>query len=81
MCIRDSVTAIINGNSTGLPSYEISGQENITFPTQSVRNDSMTGYNVYQVLDGADTLVATTEPGDTTATISVPEIMLNIAML
>ena len=32
----------------------------------------MTGYNVYQVLDSADTLVATTEPGDTTATVSVP---------
>ena len=68
----ENVAAIIDGNSTGLPSYEISGQENITFPTQSVRTDSMTGYNVYQVLDGADTLVATTEPGDTTATISVP---------
>ena len=68
----ENVAAIIDGNSTGLPSYEISGQENITFPTQSVRTDSMTGYNVYQVLDGADTLVATTEPGDTTATVSVP---------
>jgi hypothetical protein len=68
----ENVAAIINGNSTGLPAYEISGEQNITFPTQSVRTDSMTGYNVYQVLDGADTLVATTDPGDTTATISVP---------
>jgi hypothetical protein len=68
----ENVAAIINGNSTGLPAYEISGEHNITFPTQSVRTDSMTGYNVYQVLDGADTLVATTDPGDTTATISVP---------
>ena len=68
----ENVAAIIDGNSTGLPAYEISGQQNITFPTQSVRTDSMTGYNVYQVLDGPDTLVATTDPGDTTATISVP---------
>ena len=68
----ENVAAIINGNSTGLPAYEISGEQNITFPTQSVRTDSMTGYNVYQVLDGADTLVATTDPGDTTATISIP---------
>jgi hypothetical protein len=68
----ENVAAIIDGNATGLPSYEISGEELITFPTQSTRNDSMTGYNVYQVLAGADTLVATTEPGDTTATVSVP---------
>jgi len=68
----ENVAAIIDGDATGLPSYEISGEELITFPTQSTRNDSMTGYNVYQVLAGADTLVATTEPGDTTATVSVP---------
>ena len=68
----ENVAAIVNGNSTGLPAYEISGEQNITFPTQSVRTDSMTGYNVYQVLDGVDTLVASTGPGDTTAAISVP---------
>ena len=68
----ENVAAIIDGNSTGLPSYQISGEELITFPTQSARTDSMTGYNVYQVLDGVDTLVATTEPSDTTATITVP---------
>jgi hypothetical protein len=68
----ENVAAIIDGDATGLPSYEISGEELITFPIQSARNDSMTGYNVYQVIAGEDTLVATTEPGDTTATVSVP---------
>jgi len=68
----ENVAAIIDGDATGLPSYEISGEELITFPIQSARNDSMTGYNVYQVIAGADTLVATTEPGDTTATVTVP---------
>ena len=68
----ENVAAIIDGDATGLPSYEISGEELITFPIQSARTDSMTGYNVYQVLAGVDTLVATTEPGDTTATVSVP---------
>jgi len=68
----ENVAAIIDGDATGLPSYEISGEELIAFPIQSARTDSMTGYNVYQVLAGADTIVATTEPGDTTATVSVP---------
>jgi len=68
----ESVAAIIDGDATGLPSYEISGEELVSFPIQSARTDSMTGYNVYQVIAGEDTLVATTEPGDTTATVSVP---------
>ena len=36
------------------------------------REDSLIGYNVYQAIENGDTLVATTEPGDTTATVTVP---------
>ena len=35
------------------------------------REDSLVGYNVYQAIENGDTLVATTEPGDTTATVTV----------
>ena len=52
----ENVAAIIDGDATGLPSYQISGEELITFPTNSARTDSMTGYNVYQVLTGTDTV-------------------------
>jgi|GEM_PF-443824 len=54
--------------------------ENVTrlaepiLPNRTVvsREDSLVGFNVYQVLSSGDTLVATTT-GDTTATIIVPE--------
>ena len=39
--------------------------------TESTREDSLIGYNVYQLVAMADTLVASTENGDTTATIVV----------
>ncbi|MBC8403112.1 MAG: hypothetical protein H8E14_16620, partial [Candidatus Marinimicrobia bacterium] len=39
--------------------------------TESTREDSLIGYNVYQLAGLADTLVASTENGDTTATVMV----------
>ncbi len=39
--------------------------------TESTRDDSLVGYNVYQIFGLVDSLVASTESGDTTATIMV----------
>jgi hypothetical protein len=55
-------------------SVENNHEQNISLvSTRTITEDSLTGYNIYQVVDSGDSLILTTYDEDTTAVIFVPE--------
>ena len=65
--------AIYFGDDLQLNVSDNHAQNMPSVSTRTTTEDSLTGYNIYQVVDSGDSLVFATYGEDTTAVISVPE--------